>query len=1639
MVNLFAAVKGQQTQGYVQSRISVPGAQQVAPYSPTEAYRVNSQMRDSDGSDTPDWWGTTVGGAMLAAPVDIIDSVGAIFPGMKRGQINDAVYGAVGLTGFSDWVRENHGAVEIASGIAGALAVGIGAELAAARIISSGWFAATGVGRAAQPLLSMVGRAQQSAAKATQLAAAEGRAFTFLTKENMKFVGLATGQGVLKASVSELAVVGALHKNSAVWSDDMGTNLLFAALGLGLGGTVAGVQARSAAYKWANSVEIRSTVAKAADPGEYQRIMTEAPMSGMTKSTVPKDSTILTAMMLDARQDDVLVTGATQTAQRRAIQTEQAGQAKRVLQKITTAGSPVIDNSAFSIERTSEGLHLEEALGDDPTALFSMANISRVDPEVPVTQQLAARQKSIGRLGKSKKTVDNELANLESTRTPLVMVNKAWMPVRDAEEILGFHPSNVQAKRTAKGLDEYMWESGYSGKRFILRDDGSINAKWDELATQDVLGVAEAMNQAMNKMLAGKKTFQLAKDAHYSQIDMALEYQKRGGEVDFAPSGFVSRDAAELASLKQKAAVLGKTKTFGVKERIKLNLPAQTLVERASDADGVGLRKVVQSAVAPNASVQEIKRLRGEMQRVFDLTQDVRTTDTLSGDLFNFNRSRKNGQWMNPVIGFFDDTAGSKWTKFDLSDMVQEVKIDKINTLTKSPNAPLVNTISTGIVNAPESRLVMDMVGLADGQLSGTDNVVSASAGQFLTQAHRFRNSPALLGAQAIRRVVNRVTELFIDDVFKRLKPVVDQLTSVAGSNSRVLLNQYLSQASGWEIAKTVAQADGTVGFELLISANNARRLGRPVRTGELMVNPRTGKPVVLDSLGDTARKAMEAELKGLLKERNVIRAANGLEPIKFRPFYVPPQSTRGKVVGFTLDSANRVVPGGAIVADSEAAFVKAAEKLESELPPGHRFLRQDEIRRHADIWEQAGMDFIDPTLMAAPGKHVEGGLASSTVNPKAIDEMLMYLKTGYEQITNGTVRTLYEGQLRVSAIRQAAEASTRGRPSGTKSIWEVYTESLMGVPGTKNPTGLSGLTQKMDDWSDKAIATAWPIARVSSAHLRSVANMAGMKRFSSVKSFTDLADELGERTPFKDAIDYADYVHGIKAPWLTKDVGRFVNRIGAGVILRWLEIPHAAMNMAGIITNMPGILAAKNVPTVGRVGGVNVVDTTKVMAKGFSRMFRDAKSNTRDWAMMVRNGDTTQDVAELHMQMSLLKGKSQFAKFMTGDPSSSSAWKKKGVEGVASIIADTSESLSRRWAHFVGLELADYHGITGLEARHNFARQVANDSIANYDPLNRPEIFQSGFGSMYGLFLSYAQNYYQRLFRWMEDAEYKAIGRSLAMQASMFGFMGLPGSRQLATLLGGEEDGEGLVDGIYERFGPAAGSVVAQGGFNQLVTLFGLPPVALHTRGDSNFRHPSLDFATSGTLQLPVGLEVLKDVATGVFEVVGKMVDPSDPMTGRYAAEIIARNMPSRMLKGTLSLMATGGQEADGYGNLMSENKSFAEAAYRFLGLRSGRQQAEIEAYFMNQKALAVDAQKMDGVRTATRALVRSGEFDKLPQVFESYLDAGGKPWNYSSWIQGIIKDASETRGSNQLQRALRSPGQQALARRIEMFTGGQ
>jgi len=1678
MANLFSATQEMAAPGgYLTNKFNP--ATQMTPVPSTQAYTTDSEMATGYANQDQAWWGQELLAHAAAAPVDVVDTLATLIPGVERGDVSDKIYDTVGLPGVARWVREHRAGVEIGSGILGAVLVGGAAAKVAKGLTGAAWFQSTGVGAFVTQQLARTGIAQAAAQQATLDAAALGKTLGSFSGPNMTYMLTRATEGALKAGASEVAITAALHNNSAIWSDDMTTNALFFGLGIGIGAGVGVIGGRGVVQRWANSQVVKDTFAAAADPGQYDRILSQTPFTGINTAHLselrgPVKSAEFTALMLNASRDDLTPLTPQPGTTRNSVRVGEERAALQSLQTMTRKGVLGISESKFNVAaNTGHGKHIIEAATEDPTVLLGTTELGALSPNKTLKQALQEREDTIKLMIANPFATPDELllARQQRSESPLVLIGKRWTSIKDAEELISYtplHPSQI--KSTSAGRLETTYKAPVSGRQIIMRQDGRINVKWQGLTIRDQLSVVDAMRDMSQRMLRDSSgpILTVPKDASFMELDFAVYHANRGGNVDFSSAAnFASIEDMQLGSLKLKAkeaqSILARGGALDMQTRLKLNLPIANSLELATDPQGAMFTSLLSQTLTSNVTLRDLKDLRAAAYRAADIGTDASLDTRLDGDIFNWNRTThgdKKGEWMPPVLGMFEDPAKFSWSRWNLGDSVAEQRALGIRSLMNVQRAPFTASLAGGVLNSPGFRRVMDMLGLNDAMIGGTRNVVSAIGSQFITAAQRFRNSETLLAAQQMRRAINRQVENQVDAVLKNIKPYTDQLVSVSGQRSRILLNQYLTHSPGWDIEKVVPTTlNGGVGyaFELRGSARNIERLNKLGQTWTKgMTLKHDGVELALDELGNNTRKALEAATAELLANRNQIRLSRGLDPIEHKAFYVPPPSTRDKKIGFVLDADNSPIPGMTIIAKTDAQFKQQLAMLEPKInkAQGQRFVTQDQVEDFADLWEQAQMgftdplDFIDPQALSGAKGQQTGRLAGAYVNPRAFEDSLEYLKHGYEQVGSGVIRSIFDPQLKIAEIRHQASRVTHGASPMTKDIWQTYKETLLGISATADPRGINIAAGAAEKLTDKLIEQ-W---HVSSNHVKDVFNKVGFVQKKRIDSFDQLATELGPHMPFKTVNEMAQYQYGLTPPWKTKDLARSSNRFASGIILRWLELPHAVMNMSGLITTMPVLLTAKNVPTLGKINGLNVVDATKIMARGMKRQFKHAGA---DWDFMVKNGDTSQDVAELHQQLSLLDGKSKFASIMLGDakyadwaslPKGSKARSRaflryKGVEGMASIVTDTSENWARRTAHFVGLELADYHGITGMEARHNFARQFANDSIANYDPLNRPEIFQSAFGSMYGLFLSYAQNYYQRLYRWVEDGDFKSVGRSLAMQAATFGVGGTPGFRELSGILGGEEDGDSLMDGIYERFGPALGSVVAQGGMNQITTLFNvipgvnLPAVALHTRGDVSVRHPAIDFA-KGVPALPIGLETVKDLVTGAFGVAEAMVSPNEPNSGRYMAEILARNMPSRMLRGALSVMALGGQEADVYGNLMSETKTDFESMYRMLGLRSARQQAEIEAYFLNQKSLGIDADKMDKVRSASRALIRSGEYDRLPEVFQDYLNAGGKPWNYADWVKGMIQEAGQTRGQKQLYQMMRGPGHEVLVNRLRQMT---
>lgn len=1185
-------------------------------------------------------------------------------------------------------------------------------------------------------------------------------------------------------------------------------------------------------------------------------------------------------------------------------------------------------------------------------------------------------------------------------------------------------------------------------KKRLLKVKPTHN-RFSDLSINDRMTVIEGLHRVMQAMKDQGLQYVVPYDASWFQIDAAIQFEKTGGEVDWRKIGVNTAEEAELRSLQLKAEEIGDSHIGSVWDRVSYNLPLPSSAERIYDAAGDSLRAVLEAA-RQGAAIEELKILRAQVQKMhgFELLKadDVK----LSGNLFNFNRD-ESGKWRPMALGYFANESYVKpMNDAGLAEAMAELKAaryhaliggdDRLGNLTKL--VPLLHSL-------PEFRQSMNIAGLADDQITGVGSFATQFLGEALTREMRLRDSKVGLATLRVRETVNRESDAYLRALIQQhLGDLTARLSAAPNVASKTLVNQFLSNASGWDLRKNpVPLEGGKWGFTLMKTENNKARLGREVNDDEFLMNPRTGTQIVLDDLGVSWLDGFQSISRHILEDKNRIRLALGLPLLKSRNWYVPPPNTKGKLVAFTFDENDQPVAGGAIIASTQAEFDRIrADKMKS-LPATHSIRTREQLEATADAWDRAAMDWIDPGVGSAPAGQQRGFLSGELVNPNAVGDTLQWVKGQVERIGTDTMRTLYDSQLGLARVRGATERAMKGlKPldqagketrQQIRSVWDEYQAIVLGQNLGDSQFSISGsVMHKIEGFIDGGIETFWPALSYLAPSqignwLGDLGQRTGMRTPKAFKTYDKLAEALGPYTPFKNAMDYAEQTLKVSRPPKMQNFSEKMNKLSAAVLLRWFEIPHAAMNLLGIVTTMPSIVSSGRAPITmsfdshGRK--VGVVDNIRILRDAIGDMTSGRRKS--DWEFMVKNGDTTQAVAEFNQEMALVTDRGSWSRIFEGTGSkqgmkgAKGLFKEKGIDGLISIATDTTEGWSRTYSHFVGLRLADFHGIQGMEARHSFAREIANAAIANYNPLNRPELYQSAFGSMFGLFMSWMQSYNQRLFRWMEEGEYAKFGQQLGMQSALFGVTSLPAYKLVEKSLlmagvGQTDNGQEatLTDHIYAKFGPALGAAIAHGGIQET-------GIVLYTRGDMNYRDLTLD-----PTRLMAGFGVGAKVISAVRESAQSLFNDYALEDSGRISEILSRHMPNRVLKGIMIELLNDGQDIDSAGRIVSENRSFFESAVRMTGLRTQRQQAEIEAFYANRHLKQREAARLEVLRQETRAMIRNDPNWKsnLQSVFDKYVRNGSRPEHFRTWIRDQIREATSTRGINDLAGALRNPKNQ-------------
>jgi hypothetical protein len=642
------------------------------------------------------------------------------------------------------------------------------------------------------------------------------------------------------------------------------------------------------------------------------------------------------------------------------------------------------------------------------------------------------------------------------------------------------------------------------------------------------------------------------------------------------------------------------------------------------------------------------------------------------------------------------------------------------------------------------------------------------------------------------------------------------------------------------------------------------------------------------------------------------------------------------------------------------------------------------------------------------------------------------------EQIKSAKARALISSEVTANRGRAGYDIQSR-------NAYDFYLENLLGKSKLNSKASIIGRTYRaIEGPLDKYLAEATPgAARVWNAF---TGWMGKAKMWDNSpqarKDFEALSTQLGRFMPFENATQLAEARGFGTTPTTVAKIAGEMNRFTAAVILRMFETVHPLMNLSGILNASPAVIR-NFTPQRGegaedfarRVGhsatifnlddgnSLGVLDMNKMVTKAFKRAWN--RNSEADYDYMVRRGFLSQEVAEFQKQFSAIDNKGKWETFFYGDPRKKGL-ASKGLSGWTGILSDRSEDFSRSWAHMLGLEMADNLGITEQEAKHSFAHDVANKMIANYSPHNRPEVFQGALGAPLGLFQSFMINYYERLFRYVETADYRALANQYVTQGGLFGVTSLPGWQQLNALMTKDDGSDDPQNSVWRRFGGNAGDLIGHGLLSNLPALFGLPGADLYSRGDVSIRQFQIRDPSSigGILSSTTpAFNVAQKVWNGMKQGIGLFSSSNPHLSLTQVGEVLSNMIANRPLSAWMEQGLAHGYDTDDKGQIVTDTKSGMEMAYRLLGIRSQRQSDELQAFYANKNAQSHQAALKEELSLHTRQLIRAGDYDQLPNVFEAYVKQGGDPKNFRRWLKGSYVAATSTRGQRQLSQVMKDP----------------
>lgn len=1119
-------------------------------------------------------------------------------------------------------------------------------------------------------------------------------------------------------------------------------------------------------------------------------------------------------------------------------------------------------------------------------------------------------------------------------------------------------------------------------------------------------------------------------DAHFVQLDGILGLHKQMGDEVFArfkmPEGLRTVEQIELASLAGKFTAFQK-----MQGRAEFMAESSIGWARKNALNKETMAKMLNLPGDDTAGMSPIMALFSDMYRggrEYDLRSFFTTLDEVKEGMVRLHAPHELGSPLKdslamhgsmltmptdraPIVAIIRDMPEGPITRDRLVDAVAMQRSHVLEELKLAGNhdAHLVALVQADILARRDAfQAATDVTGLVNGTTWGKNKISNTN--------HQIRHVPSLVAADSLIDLSERRAIGWMKEKMEEARPAFLNLMHKNNKADSLIFDQYVhARGHGWDVLPDPVQAADGNGFHFVLDPTSEfnKKRWKELTGDDLPWDAEEGmdvfmpgaigkageapKPLYMTPHALEAARAMDQLSAEYLANINYLRYLRGQRAISRKHWYVPPKDISDKELIFLIDEQDHLHQ---LVAGN--TYAEARLLADDEVRASGKTLRYVSREDAARFHSLMGQEFFFPVNFANP--RAQTGRASGKLTgtametgPEVLHSRIESIQRMFDSVARETRMVIFEPQLNFMRHQMRAAGVTSTTREG-QSIWQQYTNRITGIPSGKSGEFPKNLYEPIEHSYDKmleVLAQSLP----GSAHAR--IDSKGVTRRHE-REFAALNEKVGkEFMPFSNVVDYAERTHNIKVPQSFKSHVGALNTITGALVLRIVDAGMAALNLLSLATTIPPVIRAINRgpdETVeawkGRIGawGSPVDDNhafmnpSRVLYSG-AHWFLNDPDAMRLMKEAGKRNYLSQDIVE------------RTKLWIVPHDGAKMHYLRKGVDA-ASIMTDKTELWSRGISYAYGLYMGKHMLKLADEEAMLFAHRIANQSVGDYRPNIRPQIFQGAAGSSLGLFTTWVWTYLQRVSADIADKRMGAVLNQVGMQSMIFGMGSLPGLNQfIGTFTSNYDGSENLVTRLDKAFGnTVATDYFMRGTISNIPKLFGSENgIDMYSRGD--IQVPMLTGYNVGP-SAP-GLSLLSNVYKAMSQSVASMKEQG--WSPRQQLEILAAYSANKSFKSAVELGLD--QSVDRQGSLISQTtRTGFEATARVFGTRSlieAKKKENLQAIRVTEmkQAALLETLSLD-VRAAIRAGHGTLAQDKLNKILHRYIRAGGKPENFKAYL---------------------------------------